>query len=105
MIVNFSMHKLLIIFFGTIFWINIAICQHNCGMDINNNQNRSCEMLGLPDYPEIRNLLIPNENTSIKTLQLYIHTFSAIEGQEPLVSEMIVENQMATINTLFIPYN
>ena len=104
MFVNFSMHKLLIIFFGTIVWINIAICQHNCGMNIDNNQYRSCEMLGLPDYPEIRNLLIPNENMPMKTLQLYIHTFSAIEGQEPLVSEMIVENQMATINTLFIPY-
>ena len=87
MFVNFSMHKLLIIFFGTIVWINIAICQHNCGMNNVNNQYRSCEMLGLPDYPEIRNLLIPNENMPIKTLQLYIHTFSAIEGQEPLVSD------------------
>ena len=44
MFVNFSMHKLLIIFFGTIVWINIAICQHNCGMNNDNNQYRSCEI-------------------------------------------------------------
>ena len=98
------MKKLLIIFVGIVFLINFAICQHNCGMGIVSNQYRSCEMLGLPDSPEIRDLLIPNENTPIKTLQLNIHTFSEIEGSEPLVTEMMVENQMLTINEIFLPH-
>ena len=39
-------------------------------MSLVSNQYRTCETYGIPDDPEIRDLLLPNDNTPIKILKL-----------------------------------
>ena len=73
-------------------------------MSLVSNQYRTCETYGIPDDPEIRDLLLPNDNTPIKILKLSIHTFSIDDISPPLVSELMVDNQMETMNELYLPY-
>ena len=73
-------------------------------MSLVSNQYRTCETYGIPDDPEIRDLLLPNDNTPIKILKLSIHTFSIDGVSPPLVSELMVDNQMETMNELYLPY-
>jgi len=76
-----------------------------CGMEFYNNpQSRNCDLLGPPDFPEIRNNYLPNKNTPIKTINLIIHTFADDNGLNFPISHAEFDAQMLTLNEMFLHY-
>lgn len=67
-------------------------------------QGPLCPTNGPPDNPTHRDTFIPKPNTPITMLRLWIHVLAGSAGENPVVSESEVEDQVATLNERFLPW-
>ena len=69
-----------------------------------NSGQRSCDYHGITDDPTIRDTYIPNANTEIKYLRLFIHAFADDSGVNPTITLADAEAQLYTLNETFSDY-
>ena len=69
-----------------------------------NNNQRSCDLYGITDDPTIRDSFIPDANTNIKYIRLFIHAFSDDNGNNPTSTLANAEAQLLTLNEAFLNY-
>ncbi len=69
-----------------------------------NNGQRSCDLYGATDDPTIRDSYIPDANTDIKYVRLFIHAFADDNGDNPSSTLANAEAQLFTLNEAFSDY-
>jgi len=69
-----------------------------------NSDQRSCDFHGITDDPTVRDTFIPDANTEIKYLRLFIHAFADDNGLNPTITLADVEAQLYTLNEIYSVY-
>ena len=69
-----------------------------------NSDQRSCDFHGITDDPTIRDTFIPDANTEIKYLRLFIHAFADDNGLNPTITLADAEAQLYTLNEIYSVY-
>ena len=70
--------------------------------ELNNPDQRSCNLFGTTDDPNIRNSFIPEVNDGIIYIRLIVHGFADDNGNNPTTTIEDVEAQIFTLNEAFI---
>ena len=61
-----------------------------------NSGQRSCDLYGVTDDPTIRDSYIPDANTDVKYIRLFIHAFADDYGDNPTTTLADAEAQLLT---------
>ncbi|MDP6143877.1 MAG: choice-of-anchor J domain-containing protein, partial [Candidatus Marinimicrobia bacterium] len=69
-----------------------------------NSGQRSCDLYGVTDDPTVRDSYIPDENTDVKYIRLFIHAFADDNGNNPTITLADAEAQLLTLNEAFSDY-
>jgi hypothetical protein len=63
-----------------------------------------CAAYGPPDLPANRDAAIPTASSPVKTVRLMFHVFAESNGSNPAATANQIAQQVATLNTLFLPH-
>ncbi|MFL2989924.1 MAG: choice-of-anchor J domain-containing protein [Candidatus Neomarinimicrobiota bacterium] len=72
--------------------------------ELNNPDQRSCNLFGTTDDPNIRDSFIPELNDDIIYIRLIVHGFADDNGNNPTTTIEDVEAQIFTLNEAFIDH-
>ena len=69
-----------------------------------NGGTRSCSIYGDTDDPGVRDSFIPDGDTPVKTVRLYVHAFADDDGSDPTTTLADAEAQLLTLNDDFVDH-